>query len=556
MIGQGITTVQKNEHFIRKYIFPLCAVAVCLVTRLLFFGRYIDEWDSVNFAFGLSKEYNILHDQPHFPGYPVYMFFSWIWYKIIGSDIKALIFSGVLFSSIAVFPLYELAKRIFSKNVAMVSAILYIVNPQIWLQAEKPLSDAFGLFFVITSVLFFYLALEYISFTENIEEQHRQKDEKKSLRYLAIGGILLGLGLGVRVTYLALIPVMFYVAFQLRKKISLRRIIAWGLSGIVLGISSWFVYLVVRFTPGKFFKKFLRHADYHFYREGNSIVTTDNYFERAYDIAYRFIAHCMGLWWQDAFLLRVVPTIIVVVSLVYFLKKVQWSQKIRFLSVLFLFYCLWVIFIQDAIRQIMVLVPFVAMVISAGLFYFYALHLKNRKYGALCFSLMVGGFVVSHAVDSVRIVSINRDEIPPSVAQIRYITENFQKEDTKFYCLNDWRLFQYYAPEWCSRRNSYVYFVSHMKGVRNDLRKLKKKPENILVSSKLFGRHKYTDRLKKVAVFKRDPYGVADYNWLALYRFERKAPAKKQPEKSDFSEKRVFISEQEGMPLVKFDEMR
>ncbi|WP_169703068.1 glycosyltransferase family 39 protein [Candidatus Kuenenia stuttgartensis] len=111
-------------------MFPLCAVALCLVTRLLFFGRYVDEWDSVNFAFGLSKGYDILHDQPHFPGYPVYMFFSWIGYKIIGSDIKALIFSGILFSSMAVFPLYELAKRMFSKNVSILAVILYIVNPQ------------------------------------------------------------------------------------------------------------------------------------------------------------------------------------------------------------------------------------------------------------------------------------------------------------------------------------------------------------------------------------------------------------------------------------------
>src|SRR3990172_8039717 len=159
MVKQNLKIIKNNESFLKGSIFPLCAVALCLVTRLLFFGRYIDEWDSVNFAFGLSKGYDILHDQPHFPGYPVYMFFSWIWYKIIGSDIKALIFSGILFSSIAVFPLYELAKRMFSKNVAILAVILYIVNPQIWLQAEKPLSDAFGLFFVITSVLFFYLSL-------------------------------------------------------------------------------------------------------------------------------------------------------------------------------------------------------------------------------------------------------------------------------------------------------------------------------------------------------------------------------------------------------------
>jgi len=144
-----------QPSFLKSCIVPFAAVSVCLFTRLLYFGKYIDEWDSVNFAFGLSKGYDILHDQPHFPGYPIYMFVSWIWYKLFGSDIQALVFSGILLSSLAVYPLYELSKRMFSQDVANLTVVLYIVNPQVWLQAEKPLSDAFGLFFVITSILFF-----------------------------------------------------------------------------------------------------------------------------------------------------------------------------------------------------------------------------------------------------------------------------------------------------------------------------------------------------------------------------------------------------------------
>lgn len=279
MAEQNLTAIKKKENLLKGNMFPLCAVALCLVTRLLFFGRYVDEWDSVNFAFGLSKGYDILHDQPHFPGYPVYMFFSWIGYKIIGSDIKALIFSGILFSSMAVFPLYELAKRMFSKNVSILAVILYIVNPQIWLQAEKPLSDAFGLFFVITAVLFSYLALERVAISKDIPE-YLERNENNALTYLAFSGFLLGLGIGVRVTYLALAPVMLYVAFLLRNIFSVRRIVAWGGLGFAAGVSSWLVYLIIHFTPGKFFKKFLRHAEYHFYEDGNSIVTTDYQIEK------------------------------------------------------------------------------------------------------------------------------------------------------------------------------------------------------------------------------------------------------------------------------------
>lgn len=504
------------------YLIPIAAVGICLITRLWYFGRYIDEWDSVNFAFGLSKEYDILHDQPHFPGYPVYMFVSWIWYQVVGSDIQALVFSGVLFSSLAVLPLYELARRMFSKEVAILTAVLYIVNPQVWLQAEKPLSDAFGLFFVITAILFFYLAIEYAPETSVGGDERSFVSAKIliSLKCLGMGGVILGLGLGVRVTYLALLPVLAYTAYLLSQKVSSRKVIVWGLSGLALGVGSWLGYLIVCFSPYRFFKKFLSHADYHFYREGNSIITTDDYGERFFDIFHRLSAHSLGTWWTDTPLLRVVPTIILVVSLGYFIVHEKWRLRNKFLVAFFVPYFLWIALVQDAIRQIMVLIPFLAIVVSAGLWHLYAIHLRNRKYGVVSFLAIVLAFVVSQTIDSVRIVSINRNEEPPSVSTINYIINNYDKDETKFYCVNDWRLFQYYAPEWCDKKNSHVYFTSRMSGVLKDLGRLRQKPANILVSSKLFERHNYKDRLKKLAEFNRDRYGVADYNRLTLYRYE------------------------------------
>ncbi|MEB2308789.1 MAG: glycosyltransferase family 39 protein [Candidatus Brocadiaceae bacterium] len=500
-----------QPSFLKSCIVPFTAVSVCLFTRLLYFGKYIDEWDSVNFAFGLSKGYDILHDQPHFPGYPIYMFVSWIWYKLFGSDIQALVFSGILLSSLAVYPLYELSKRMFSRDVANLTAVLYIVNPQVWLQAEKPLSDAFGLFFVITSILFFYLALECY---------HEDTKFSASLKNLAWGGVLLGLGLGVRVTYLALLPIMAYTAYQLSQKICRRKVIVWGLSGLSLGIASWLGYLIVHFTPYKFYKKFLSHADYHFYREGNSIITTKDYGERFLDIFHNFSAHCLGTWWVDTPILRIVPTIIVVISLVFFLMYEKWTLRNKFLLAFFIPYFLWIVLVQDAIRQVMVLVPFLIILISAGLLHAFTNYLKGRRFGILLFLAIVFIFVASQGFDSLRIVSINRNEEPPSVSTIHYITNNYHKDDTKFYCLNDWRLFQYYAPEWCDRKNSHVYFVSRMSGVLNDLGRFKNKPKHVLISSKLFERDKYKDKLNKLAEFKRDRYSVADYNWLTLYRFE------------------------------------
>lgn len=514
------TRCQTKTVSLQGYIIPISAVVVCLISRLLYFGKYIDEWDSVNFAFGLSKGYDILHDQPHFPGYPVYMFVSWIWYKISGSDIQALVFSGVLFSSFAVFPLYELARRAFSKETAILASMLYIVNPQVWLQAEKPLSDAFGLFFVITSVLFFYMAVECVHGTSKSCLDYENDKGKTPLVYFALGGVLLGLGLGIRVTYLALIPTMAYAAYQITKKIRRKKVALWGFLGLAIGVVTWLGYLLVHFTPYKCYKKFLSHADYHFYREGNSILTTDDYSERFSDIFHNLSAHSLGTWWTDTPFLRIVPTIIIALALVSFFIHEKWNFKTRFLLSFFIPYALWIAFIQDAIRQIMVLAPFLLIIISAGLMHGFTHFLKDKKQGSLIFLAVVFVFVITLAIDSLKIVSINRNEEPPSVSTINYITRNYDKDVTKFYCLNDWRLFQYYAPAWCVRKNSHVYFVSTMSGVMRDLDRLKSKPKYILISSKLFERDMYKKKLKKLAEFKRNRYAVADYNWLALYSFE------------------------------------
>ena len=53
-------------------------------------------------------------------------------------------------------------------------------------------------------------------------------------------------------------------------------------------------------------QKFLSHADYHFYREGNSLTITDDYSERFFDIFHNLSAHSLGAWWTDT-PLRIIP---------------------------------------------------------------------------------------------------------------------------------------------------------------------------------------------------------------------------------------------------------
>ena len=60
-------------------------VVICMVSRLLFMGEYLEGWDSIDFALGLH-DYDIAYYQPHFPGYPVYMFLCWLVHLFTDND--------------------------------------------------------------------------------------------------------------------------------------------------------------------------------------------------------------------------------------------------------------------------------------------------------------------------------------------------------------------------------------------------------------------------------------------------------------------------------------
>src|SRR5215211_4610336 len=52
------------------FVFVFC---LFFLTR----SRFLDEWDSVQFAMGV-REFNLWKHQPHPPGYPLYIFFGWL----------------------------------------------------------------------------------------------------------------------------------------------------------------------------------------------------------------------------------------------------------------------------------------------------------------------------------------------------------------------------------------------------------------------------------------------------------------------------------------------
>ena len=132
--------------------------SICFLTRLCFVGRYLDSCDSIDFALGLH-DYDLSLLQPHFPGYPVYMVASSLFFKLSHQDVWSLVMPGVLFGSITMYPLSFLTRQLFSERVAILTAVPLPYQPPLLVAGGKTYLRCYGSFLCNVSRLFFVLCV-------------------------------------------------------------------------------------------------------------------------------------------------------------------------------------------------------------------------------------------------------------------------------------------------------------------------------------------------------------------------------------------------------------
>jgi 4-amino-4-deoxy-L-arabinose transferase-like glycosyltransferase len=473
-----------------------------MTSRILFMGRHLEGWDSIDFALGLH-DYDIAYYQPHFPGYPVYMFFCWLVHLFTGNDILALTIPGAVFGSAALIPLFYLAKRMFSEEVAWLTAFIYIINPLCWLQSEKAFSDATGLFFVILSAQLLLFACTYSC----------------ALRYLVMGSAMLGICLGVRLSYFPFIILWFYVLRVLSKSNEGNIRIRYGLFAFVIGICIWLIPLAC-YTG---LKQLITNGYYftfgHFGDWGGSVVTSQNIFSRFSGFMWCVFCNGLGFWCYDTSVFRILPTIIMGTGIALYLRPAKFDYTTRFITVYMLPYSLWVFLGQnlEKPRHVLPLIPIIIICVSAGL-----VRIKDSKYTYLNsglnrhkyfspYRLFIGALIVSMSIISISLVYAHKKEPIAQVQLLEYVKRNYDVPSTRIYCWETKRFFEYYAPVWDVRR------VRHVDDLQYDIASSLIMPEIILSTSKIVGIESIANESKIVAEFKNDRYINNPYHKLTLY---------------------------------------
>jgi len=197
-----------GPSFVPRYLEVLLlavAAAAILVTRLRYLPTTLEDVDSVNFDLGVHN-FNPFGDQPHPPGYAVFIGIAKLVHPWFDSHAAGLAFPSALFSAIALFPLYGLFRHLMGRPQAALACTLVVFNPLFWLNSVRPMSDITGFAVVLGAQCLLVRALAAAGDTR---EPHRLT--------WCLGVVLAGFAVGVRVQAGVLVaPVLVLGFFKLR----------------------------------------------------------------------------------------------------------------------------------------------------------------------------------------------------------------------------------------------------------------------------------------------------------------------------------------------------
>ncbi len=199
----------------------LAIFGTALLLYSLFASCSFNEGDSFNFAQSLLK-FDLVRDQPHAPGYPLYVFLGRALFSLTRDQLAALRWISVVSGALTLVPLYFLARSLYNRGTAISTCLVLMVLPGFWLPSEKATTDALSTFLLTLGVTLLYFGM------------------KGHGRAIPASYMVYALAVGVRPTNLAFVPLWLFVTLKTRHSANM------VLSGLafVATLSAWLVPVI------------------------------------------------------------------------------------------------------------------------------------------------------------------------------------------------------------------------------------------------------------------------------------------------------------------------
>lgn len=405
--------MEKILSFVKKEPALILLVALALGARLLFLSPWLEDWDSVQFALALH-DYDITNHQPHAPGYPLYILLGRTLNLLLQNDLLSLTLLSALSGALAIIPLYLLTKRMFDKKAAILSSIFFAVTPIAFMMSEVALTNIVGLFFFIVFAYLLYVWAE---------------SQKKLIFVSGFAGVILG----VRFTEL---PIIAALLVLVHLRLGKPKSIFYSVLAFLIGLSLWVVPILI--DTG--FKNFIEEYSW----ISNYILRHDALLGQS-AFSFSLLHDRLKTLWS---LIRVSYTpyfffFSILAFLILAQQKSSWRNfKLQFLTVWFLAYFLPLAFFfnLEVPRYTLPLLPPLAVFSGVAISIF-----SNRQKAFSLFFLILVTLMFSQSWSQ---VSRFKTSIPPTIAPVLYVKEQFKPEEVIIISSFTYRQFQYYAPDY------------------------------------------------------------------------------------------------------------
>lgn len=382
---------------------------LCVITRALAIPASMWEFDDHNFARAIH-DYDIVHHTPHPPGFPIFIVLIRAAYFIVRDDHRALLTVNFVFASLLGAALFYLYREIFEDRlIALAGALLGCFAPSLWVHSLIARSDTPNLVLGIIC-----LALIMRGF--------------KSHRALLTGCIILGLGMGIRVTLMPLVGSLLALVLSVHLwKYRNWKLVAKAVSITGFCILSWYIPIVLITGWQNYRDAVARQSKY--------ISETDTIFQSIYTPAERFYGYFIEIWGEPNIALTVYVLAGCGVLLLAFQRK--W-KALGLLIVSFLPFLAFTVFMNTPMGVIvysMPYIPFFTGLVACALILVPQLIFPPAKWpkaSTLGVALAVG-FALASANWSYPLIKLLRKEASPPVRAAKAVQAKLDKENTLLY---------------------------------------------------------------------------------------------------------------------------
>lgn len=275
-----------------------------VLSRLPFRSRYLNSWDSFNFALALER-YDVWWHRPHPPGYPVYVAAGRVLHSFVGEANASLVALGILASGAAVAFLYGLAREFASRRVAVAAATLFALAPVFLFNGVIALSYACE---AAVSTGFAWLAWRMWA--------------RPSVRGALLLGVVWSLAVGFRQSllfFLSPLAALVILAHPWSPRDLARRVLAAAASALATTLA-WFLPMVNATTGG--------YRNWRIAVEGQSkgLVFADTLFNRGWPSAWDKIER-LGYYLHFELVLLWVMGLLLVAACLLSRRPARWTGR-------------------------------------------------------------------------------------------------------------------------------------------------------------------------------------------------------------------------------------